>query len=305
MGGDGQRLQSGQLGRVQARRYCFTINNYTEQELSYLRRLDSGRVRYLVCGEEVGETGTRHLQGYVELLRPTRPGGVKKILGTDRAHIEVSAGSSEQNYEYCTKEGQFFEVGDQRGGAQGKRTDLDEVTDIIRSGGSARDVLEHCGPAFIKYCRGIERAIYILASPREWPTGFIWRFGATGTGKSRDTHAESQALCPESVAWLGDVSLQWFDGWVPGSKGAVLDEFDGTAKLPLLLRILDRYPLKVPVKGGFLEWNCRILFITSQYAPEAYYGGYEQFSALKRRIRDFGIVEQYGLEGKKRIYYNE
>ncbi len=94
----------------------------------------------------------------------------------------------------------------------------------------------------------------------------MWIYGPTGSGKSRRAHRESEALCPGSVLWLPDQSLRWFDGY-NGHKGLVLDDFTGDAELPFLLRLLDRYPLKVPIKGGFMEFVGRIVWITSNFSP--------------------------------------
>ena len=46
---------------------CFTLNNYTDQEIDDLKSND--KVTYLIFGYEEGENHTPHLQGYVELNR--------------------------------------------------------------------------------------------------------------------------------------------------------------------------------------------------------------------------------------------
>lgn len=56
-----------------------------------------------VIGAEVGESGTPHLQGYVEFKVKQRP--LSKMKGTIGAHWEVSKGSRIENYEYCSKDG--------------------------------------------------------------------------------------------------------------------------------------------------------------------------------------------------------
>ena len=59
-------------------------------------------VRYLVLQEELGEQGTPHLQGYLELRLPKLITGVKKLLGP-RCHLEQRMGSQSQAIAYSKK----------------------------------------------------------------------------------------------------------------------------------------------------------------------------------------------------------
>lgn len=83
---------------------------------------------YLVIGKEVGESGTPHLQGYIQLKKKSRLAGVKKIIG-NRCHIEQCRGTPKENRDYCTKDKQFVEFGQLT--PQGRRTDLDELVEDI------------------------------------------------------------------------------------------------------------------------------------------------------------------------------
>ena len=84
------------------------MNNYSEVEFELLLKVQS---KYLVVGKEVGESGTPHLQGYVEFENARTLGGVKKLIG-DRAHLEIRRGSAKQASEYCKKDGDFIEIGE-------------------------------------------------------------------------------------------------------------------------------------------------------------------------------------------------
>lgn len=102
--------------------YVFTLNNYTEKE--YKDFLSSDKYNYLIIGKEVGDSGTPHLQGYIQLKIKTHLNGVKKI--NNKAHLERARGSPDDNIEYCRKEGNFTEEG--RVSFQGKRKlDLDKA----------------------------------------------------------------------------------------------------------------------------------------------------------------------------------
>jgi len=48
--------------------WCFTLNNYTDEEMEQIKNLaPSGIIQYIAFGEEIGEEGTPHLQGYLRL----------------------------------------------------------------------------------------------------------------------------------------------------------------------------------------------------------------------------------------------
>jgi len=108
-----------------AKRWVFTLNNYTEEELLALHHID-GHVDYLVFAKEVGENGTPHLQGYVCFPDQKRLNAVKEILG-NRCHVEVSRGTPDQASKYCKKPttlaSDIYEYGTLPG-PQGRRTDL-------------------------------------------------------------------------------------------------------------------------------------------------------------------------------------
>lgn len=119
---------SSALRTSRAKRWVFTLNNWTEDELQTI--LDAGRLRasYLVVGREQGEQGTPHLQGYVEWHVPIRFSTCKRIL-SDRAHLEIARAPAPENRAYCTKENDFEEIGTCPTTGQGRRTDLDRFFD--------------------------------------------------------------------------------------------------------------------------------------------------------------------------------
>lgn len=82
-----------------ARAYCFTLNNPEG-----LPDFDHPLVKYAIYQEEIGEEGTYHLQGYVELKKPVRWTQVRTICPTlATAHFEPRRGTPEQARAYCMK----------------------------------------------------------------------------------------------------------------------------------------------------------------------------------------------------------
>lgn len=90
--------------RKQAKCWCFTLNNPQEGET-----LDIDLFDYLVVGNEVGEEGTPHFQGYGRLHKQKRLHEMKAML--PRAHWEIAKGTAWENRVYCTKDGEFVEHG--------------------------------------------------------------------------------------------------------------------------------------------------------------------------------------------------
>lgn len=95
------------------RNWCFTINNYTMQDLIKLRTLveTTEWLRYIIFGKEIAPTtGTKHLQGYCELGKQFTMGQLKKHFHKT-AHYEKRRGTQQEAITYCKKEGDFEEFG--------------------------------------------------------------------------------------------------------------------------------------------------------------------------------------------------
>lgn len=83
-----------------AKNWVFTINNYVEDDRTKLETMfEHGHFSYIVFGNEVGEQGTPHLQGYVQLKKKMRLAQAKKFISS-RAFMEVSRGSPDQAAAY-------------------------------------------------------------------------------------------------------------------------------------------------------------------------------------------------------------
>lgn len=89
-----------------ARAWCLTLNNYSDEEYDFLvQHFDKKCMRYII-GKEVGVKNlTPHLQMFVRFKSAIRFSTLKKI--NDRLHIEKARGTDEQNWEYCSKGGDY------------------------------------------------------------------------------------------------------------------------------------------------------------------------------------------------------
>lgn len=87
------------------RRWCLTLNNYTDEEFNNLVSCLEQRNSKYILGKEIGENGTPHIQGYFEVKNPISFNSIKKI--NERIHLEKAKGNQKQNIEYCSKEENF------------------------------------------------------------------------------------------------------------------------------------------------------------------------------------------------------
>lgn len=89
-----------------ARKWIFTLNNWTDQELSQCLNVFNKKNWLYIIGKEIGEQGTPHLQGYVEHKNQIRRSVLVKIL--PRAYIHTAQGDIKSNYKYCSKTEDFI-----------------------------------------------------------------------------------------------------------------------------------------------------------------------------------------------------
>lgn len=90
---------------TQSRKWVLTLNNYTVEEYAtMIRWFETKKYEYIV-GKEVGDSGTQHLQVYIEKKGATRFSTLKKKF--PRAHIEKAKGSKDENFVYCSKDGDY------------------------------------------------------------------------------------------------------------------------------------------------------------------------------------------------------
>lgn len=277
-----------------AKHWCFTLNNYSNDEKQHLAELYelpvAQRPVYLVYGEEVGENGTPHLQGFISFNARKTLRQVKDVVST-RAHCEQARGSPSQAAEYCKKDGAYSEFGVCPSGS-GKRNDIVKLYDAIKSGKTAQEIADEFPSQYLRYRSNILATIRDLQPERNWMPENIILWGKSGTGKTRtvfDNHERK-----DIYVHTGE---QWFDGYA-GQPVVLFDDFTGSEfKLGYLLKLLDRYPMRVPVKGGYVQWVPKTIYFTSNKNPDDWYGlaMLEHRLALKRRIKETKYFDYVGV----------
>jgi len=246
---------------MRIRRVCFTLNNYTEEEFIGIKELCNidERITYMIVGKEVGTQGTSHLQGYVEFNTSIRFETIRKLF-YNKAHIEGSFSTVEKNKKYCSKGEEIFEYGEPH--RQGERTDLDNVRRSALDEGM-RTITSYCNRQQISVA---EKYLTYNEVPRNFKPEVTWIWGDSGSGKTRLAFE----LCDDDSEnlYVKNTNDKWWDGY-DGHGSVIIDDFRHTMMdFNELLTLLDRYPRKVEVKGGFRQFKAKKIIITTIVHPE-------------------------------------
>lgn len=275
-----------------AKNYVFTVNNYD----SLLDPALWPHAVYCIYQEEVGSSGTPHLQGYVQFSTKRTLRTVSQLAGLARAHLEPAKGSLDDNRAYCSKPedsiGGPYSWGEPAAG-QGARTDLAVIASKIRSGTSLKRIAESDPADFIRYHRGFQ-ALQTYTAPRrsdDTKTICMVFYGAGGSGKSSFARKLARYLATEDGA-SGDVfqlapvkgSGQYWDGYNQGDV-VIIDEFKGDRMRPTEFnQLIDSGEHCVPVHGGQAQFNSKYVLITTNITPSEWWPNVKFQHSLRRRV---------------------
>ena len=244
-------------------------------------------LRYAIYQEEVGENGTHHFQGYLELSSPQRIAALKRAFPEfERAHFEVARGSQEQCIAYCSKEDTRidgpYEWGEKSAG-QGNREDIKAFVSSIKEGATDLSLLDAYPNAFLRNYKMIPVVRSLVAKPRTTMPKVYVLWGPTNLGKSHWVREKA----PQAY-WKArsNGNNNWFDGYTPG-QDLVLDDFYGWIPWDLMLRICDQFNLIVECKGGSVMMSALRIFITSNAHPRSWYKNEKiqhDFETFARRV---------------------
>lgn len=241
-----------------------------------------GQCDYLVYGEEIcPDTGKLHWQSYAEFKNGVTQSTVKTRFKDNKCHVEPRWGPQADAIKYCKKDGKWKEFGGKK--KQGERTDLEDVAQRLLDGESLRTVAEENPTLYCKYRNGLKDLSGwgqqdAAKEFRQVCTEVLW--GDAGTGKTRTAVEDGDDY------FILDMSANdsvWFDGY-NGQKTLIIDDFYGWIKYGYLLRLLDGYQLRLPVKGSFTFARWDKVFITSNKPPKDWYCGMGLTPALARRL---------------------
>lgn len=250
------------------------------------------KIQYLAYSNEIcPTTGRPHCQAWAYSLQPMRFSAWKKVF--PGAHIEKMIRSFIENDEYCSKTADLIEFGVRPMGNGQKRSLQELGMEVVRAAQAAESLSElviqedNVG-TYVQYHNGFDKVYKhaVTAKMRKVDKDFapevIYIFGAPGSGKTRYVYDHD----PEVFRIPADDNYKWKDGYY-GQDAVLYDNVSLKNISPdRFLTEIDRYYCQVSVKGGFVGWRPKRIYITSVYPLDVLADGvgFSHPAELTRRV---------------------
>lgn len=281
--------------------WCFTVNNYDETDEMKLKLYAHEKCKYFVMGKECGKKKeTPHLQGYMQLKKVTAGTTIKNQSKCLKIWLHPTNGSGTSARDYCLKEDkEAYQFGDfidhpAREGNQIVNTknatkqaaqQWHNVKDDIMKGRSELEMMQRYPHLYYKHHSGISKGIALANKipRRDTKTCLHVYIGPPGVGKT----TKANELVGDEAYWYDSPNKIWWTGY-NGQKSVVFDDFHGNYPFDAWKKLVDKYPLQVPVHNGMTHFNSNLLVITSNLLPSQWWRqevlGTHGMAALYRRI---------------------
>lgn len=225
---------------------------------------------------ELGEQGFLHWQIVVWFRSKQSVRGCRDIFGPYHAELSRSAAAESYVWKDDTAVGNTrFELGS-KPVRRNSAADWDEVLASAKSG--RFDAIP--ADITVRYYS----ALRSLRSDYSEPVGIVRTavvyWGRTGTGKSRRAWSEAGV-----DAYPKDPRTKFWDGY-RSQENVVFDEFRGSIDVSHILRWLDRYPVRVEIKGSSVPLFAGKFWFTSNVHPGEWWPGLDSatLDAFYRRV---------------------
>jgi hypothetical protein len=303
------KTKQNELANPSARAWCWTLANPSFQEIQELAEKFSNPnydVEKIIAGQEIGEGGLQHIQGYLVLGTKTTLWQIRRRF-SERAHWETAKAGPQQNYEYCTKQGKtIFSKGFEK---QEKKVETKNYWgEIIRDAMTmnvGQFMIAHPKEWLIRRAQ-IERLMLDSAKAKMRTWGGIltnknfWIWGRAGLGKSRWANGLNVP---------GDCYRKNYNKWWCGFDSrtvqkVIVEDWPGGQQGEMLAQHCkiwgDRYPFVGETKGSavMIEPGAFFLIITSNFSPAQCFSREQDLDAITRR---FNIIE---MKKENRVLIN-
>jgi hypothetical protein len=238
-------------------------------------------------GGKGDKDGKLHCQFAVAFRDQCRAPQARRILGGQWGSFTgyLEPAFSKNVWDYVTKEATRVQSIDGYGSLAddtGHRSDLDVLYEHIAGGMPLWEVMSRFPKQFMRNHAAVSKLCAMYDKPRPYGdcTVEIW-WGVTGSGKSH------MAFHDYPEAYRKTIPGKWWEGY-KGEQCVVFEEFNPTEdkelRLPELLKILDKYPYQVEIKGASLQLRANHFIFTTNIDPRDWYAGHPQQAALCRRV---------------------
>ena len=248
--------------------------------------------QYWMMGNEVGEEGTPHKQGWLYCKNAVVFNTVR-LWFLNKAHVEPMKGLFKHNVTYCTKDNDFEEYGkrpmDQaEKGAAGKAQQEEKWKriDELAKKGEWETLANEFPREHIVHLRNLRMRHQLAIDSKEDAkdvTG-IWFYGESGAGKSHRARHYSEKFYIKGIN-------KWWDGYEGEDTVIIEDVSDKHEFLGDSLKIwADKWAYTAEVKGASLrKIRPGTLIITSQYRIDEIFKDDRTRVALERRFKQVEV----------------
>lgn len=230
--------------------WCFT---HYHLNWKWENMMDNPLLQYCVVNlEECPTTGRWHYQGYLELTEERTRDDLMDWLEAPGVHLEPRHKSQTQAIEYCKKsETQImgpWELGSLTK-EQGKRNDIFHVKELIKAGGTMREVIDCTNSA--QAMQVADKCIMKYSEQRRfWKTELI--------------------ICDDRLPEIREAfyvsSNKWMDGYDGHEVVCIHHKYTLNQGVGWDLNDLcGSLPLRVECKHGSREWLCKTLYLYSPF----------------------------------------
>lgn len=242
-------------------------------------------VQYIRGQLECGEGGLIHWQLFFTYSSKKSLGQVRATWAPFVGHWELTRSAAAEEYVWKAESriGEPFEFGTRR-----FRRNVATDWALVRQNAEQGLFNDIPPDLFIRYYSNLLKICSASLQPTAMERSCKVYWGGTNLGKSFRAWNEAGL-----DAYSKDPRTKFWDGYA--SQGnVVLDEFRGSIDISHLLRWLDRYPVRVEVKGSSVPLSATKFWITSNLPPSAWYPELDAatYSALERRLEIIEITSR-------------
>lgn len=283
--------------RQEAKRWVFTLNNYTPEEEAAVKALEC---EWLIFGHEHQAEGTPHLQGAIALKKKKLLTAMKKLI--PRAHFEIMRGKPSDSKAYCTKEDKenFFEKGEMPQEQTKAATEANqEKWENAYAAAITGDFDSIPRDLWIKYMRSFKQAYEDNKQDpdmedygdKDLKNHFLWLWGPTGTGKSHTAHQIAKKIDPDEAPYIKDLN-KWWNGFTK-QKVVIIEEADPKRCEHLasyFKKWADKWAFTAEAKGTVFP-SCRpeYIIVTSNYTLRECFPDENDYLPLERRFTEIHL----------------